>query len=70
MDTTGLSALDEIVADFQRAGTRVVVCEVRANVLEKLKRAGILSRLGATGVYATLAEYSARQDSSSSVSAQ
>jgi sulfate permease, SulP family len=62
MDTTGLSALDEIVADFQRTGTRVVLCEVRTNVLEKLKRAGILSRIGATGVYATLAEYSARQD--------
>jgi len=47
-----------------------VLCEVRANVLEKLKRAGILSRLGATGVYATLAEYSARQDSLSSGSSQ
>jgi len=38
MDTTGLSALDEIVADVQRAGSRVVLCEVRANVLEKFRR--------------------------------
>jgi SulP family sulfate permease len=59
MDTTGLSALDEIVADFQRMGTRVVLCEVRGNVLAKLERAGILSRIGAAGVYATLAEFSA-----------
>jgi sulfate permease, SulP family len=57
MDTTGLSALDEIVADFQRTGTRVVLCEVRANVLEKLDRAGILARIGATGIYTTLADF-------------
>jgi sulfate permease, SulP family len=57
MDTTGLSALDEIAADFQRMGTRVVLCEVRPNVLEKLRRAGILQRIGETGVYATLSEF-------------
>jgi SulP family sulfate permease len=57
MDTTGLSALDEIVADFQRTGTRVVLCEVRINVLEKLERAGIIARIGAAGVYATLSEF-------------
>ena len=57
MDTTGLSALDEIVADFQRVGTRVVLCEVRANVLEKLARARILTRVGANGVYGTLSEF-------------
>jgi SulP family sulfate permease len=61
MDTTGLSALDEIVADFQRVGTRVVLCEVRANVLEKLERAQILARVGASGVYATLADFGAAQ---------
>jgi sulfate permease, SulP family len=59
MDTTGLSALDEIVADFQRMGTRVVLCEVRANVLEKLRRAGILQRIGEAGVYGTLSEFAA-----------
>jgi len=57
MDTTGLSALDEIVADFQRVGTRVVLCEVRANVIEKLERARILTRVGAHGVYGTLSEF-------------
>jgi sulfate permease, SulP family len=57
MDATGLSALDEIVADFQRVGTRVVLCEVRANVLEKLERARILTRVGARGVYGTLWEF-------------
>jgi SulP family sulfate permease len=57
MDTTGLSALDEIVADFQRVDTRVVLCEVRPNVLEKLERARILARIGAGGVFATLSEF-------------
>ena len=60
MDTTGLSALDEIAADFQRKGTRVVLCEVRGNVLEKLRRAGILKRIGEAGVYGTLAEFVAK----------
>jgi SulP family sulfate permease len=62
MDTTGLSALDEIVADFQRVGTRVVLCEVRANVLEKLERAHILKRVGASGVYASLAAFAGAQE--------
>ena len=57
MDTTGLSALDEIVADFQHMGTRVVLCEVRVNVIEKLARAQILARVGACGVYGTLAKF-------------
>ena len=59
MDTTGLTALDEIVADFQRVGTRVVLCEVRANVLEKLERAGIVARVGSSGVFATLSAFAA-----------
>ncbi len=59
MDTTGLSALDEITSDFQRMGTRVVLCEVRANVLEKLRRAGILQRIGESAVYETLSEFAA-----------
>lgn len=60
MDTTGLTALDEIIADFQRTHTRVVLCEVRPNVREKLERAGILARLGTDGICNTLAEFAAR----------
>jgi len=36
-----------------------VLCEVRANVLEKLHRAGILKRIGEAGVYRTLSEFAA-----------
>jgi SulP family sulfate permease len=59
MDTTGLSALDGIVRDFQRMGARVVLCEIRPNVLEKLSRAGVLARLGTSAVYPTLADFAA-----------
>ncbi len=61
MDATGLVALDEIIADFHRIDTRVVLCEVRANVREKLERAGILARLGTNGLYATLSAFAVRK---------
>jgi SulP family sulfate permease len=57
MDATGLTALDEIVEDFQRTGARVVLVEVRPNVREKLERARIVARVGEGGVHATLADY-------------
>jgi len=56
IDTTGLRSLEEIVADFQRAGTRVVLCELRANVREKLERAGITTSLGPNNVIDRLAD--------------
>jgi SulP family sulfate permease len=59
MDATGLTALDEIIEDFQRTGARVVLVEVRPNVLEKLERSRILARVGAGGHFGTLAEYAA-----------
>lgn len=68
MDTTGLSALDEIVADFHRVDTRVALCDVHPNVLEKLERARILARIGAGGVFATLSEFVATAKASPQVS--
>jgi SulP family sulfate permease len=66
MDATGLTGLDEIVRDFQRSGARVVLVEVRPNVLGKLQRAGIVARVGEGGLYGTLSDYvaavSARDD--------
>jgi SulP family sulfate permease len=59
MDTTGLRSMEEIVADFQRSGTRVVLCEVRANVREKLERAGIIAQLGEGNVIEQLADLQA-----------
>ena len=56
MDTTGLRSMEEIIADFQRNGTRVVLCEVRGNVREKLERAGIIAQLGAGNLIERLAD--------------
>jgi hypothetical protein len=36
-----------------------MLCEVRANVLEKLECAGISARVGERGVYGTLSEFAA-----------
>jgi SulP family sulfate permease len=41
VDATGLQTLREIIEDFEAAGTSVLLCEVRPNVLAKLKRAGV-----------------------------
>jgi SulP family sulfate permease len=56
MDATGLQAMREMVDDFHRHGTRVVLCEVKPNVLAKMKRAGILEKIGSANVIEVLAE--------------
>ncbi len=54
IDATGLQALDEMVDSFHRHGTRLIFCELRPNVREKLTRAGILQKLGTGNIFATL----------------
>lgn len=58
VDATGLQAMQEIVDDFQRHGTRVVLCEVRPNVLAKFERAELLDKIGSKNILRTLAELS------------
>ena len=60
IDSTGLTALAEIVADFRASGTAVVFCELRANVHAKLERAGVLAAAGEGSVVANLEEFAAR----------
>jgi SulP family sulfate permease len=55
VDATGISVIQEIVADFKRHGAKVVLSEVRPNVLHKLSRAGVLEYVGADNVIATFA---------------
>ena len=55
MDTTGLGTLEDIVRDFQRKGTRVMLTDIRPNVREKLARAGVLALVGPECEFATLA---------------
>jgi len=60
IDSTGLRALDEMVADFTAGGTQVVFSALRDNVRGKLERAGILERAGAGAVVGSLDEFAAR----------
>lgn len=61
IDATGLQTLSEIAANFHENGIRLVLCEVRPNVLEKLKRAHILDTVGANNVFVTLADFVASE---------
>ena len=61
MDATGLEALSELIDDFQRAGARVSLCEVRGNVRSKLERAGIVAKVGAAHLHDTIAAWRAAQ---------
>jgi SulP family sulfate permease len=54
VDATGISAIKEIISDFTRHGAKVLLSEVRANVLHKLNRAGLTELVGADNVIATL----------------
>jgi SulP family sulfate permease len=54
MDVTGISALDQIITDFLKHDATVLLSEVRPNVLRKLERAGLIGRLGADNLTATL----------------
>lgn len=55
VDATGLQAIEEAVSDLQDRGVRVVLIEANALVLGKLKRMGLIDRLGPQGVAPTLA---------------
>jgi sulfate permease, SulP family len=55
VDATGISAIDLIITDFLKHGAAVILSEVRPNVRRKLERAGLIRRLGADNLTATLA---------------
>ncbi|HEY8118786.1 MAG TPA: SulP family inorganic anion transporter [Methylophilaceae bacterium] len=46
IDATGLQSLWDLLDTCKRHKTRLVLCEARPNVLEKLKRAGLVSQIG------------------------
>jgi SulP family sulfate permease len=56
VDATGIQALAEMADDSRRRGTRLMLCELRGNVHEKLARAGVLARLGEKNVRPGLAD--------------
>lgn len=56
MDATGIHALSRVIADGQRAGTRVVLAELQPQPRAALERAGVLDRLGSGGVATSVEE--------------
>jgi SulP family sulfate permease len=56
VDATGISALEEMITDFQRHGAAVLLVELRPNVRYKLERGGIIEQVGEQNVIATLDE--------------
>ena len=50
IDATAIGALSALADECARAGTRLVLCEVKPNVLAKLDRAGLVKKLGEGGV--------------------
>ncbi len=63
VDATGMFAIKEIIADFERHGAAVLLVEVRPNVRYKLERGGIIAQVGPDNVVDTLAQaYRRAQD--------
>ncbi len=54
VDATGIQALAEMVEAFHRHKVRLVLCELRPNVREKLERAGVIAKVGADSVFDSL----------------
>lgn len=46
IDATGLQALRNLIDTCERNNARLMLCEVRPNILEKITRAGITDKLG------------------------
>ena len=54
VDATGIFAIEEIINDFKRHGSTVMLVEVRPNVRHKLARGGIVEQIGLNNVVDTL----------------
>ena len=50
IDATGMQTLWDLLDSCRRHGSRLVLSEARPNVLEKLRRAGLLGQLGPPNV--------------------
>lgn len=50
IDATGMRALEDLMASCKRHNTRLVLCEAPANVIAKLKTAGLIAVIGADNI--------------------
>jgi len=60
VDATGITAIEQIVADFMSHNAVVILTEVTPTVLRKLTRAGVIAKIGPENVVQTLEEALAR----------
>jgi sulfate permease, SulP family len=61
IDATGLQSLWDLLDTCKRHKTRLVLCEARPNVLEKLKRSGLVEQIGSSNVLAHIHELTVSQ---------
>jgi sulfate permease, SulP family len=57
VDATGLQSLSDLLSTCKRHKTRLVLCETRSNVLEKLKRAELIDQIGRNNMFNKLTEF-------------
>jgi SulP family sulfate permease len=60
VDSSGIHALEELANECLRFNTRLVFCELRANVTQKLERAGLIEKIGSHNVFSSLDEFLTR----------
>ncbi len=46
IDASGLQAFEELMKNCERNHTRLILCEIRPNIMEKMMRSGITQKLG------------------------
>jgi SulP family sulfate permease len=62
VDATGILTLEELITDFRRHGTAVLLAEVRPNVRYKLERGGVIAHIGQDNVTETLEQALSRAE--------
>lgn len=50
IDATGIQALGDLIEKCERNHTRLILCQVRPNILEKIERAGVMQKLGGKNI--------------------
>ncbi|GBG13657.1 sulfate permease, SulP family [Novimethylophilus kurashikiensis] len=59
IDATGLQTLWDLLDTCKRHKTRLILCEVRPNVLEKIRRAGLVGKMGQSNILSHIGDLTA-----------
>ncbi len=60
VDMTALQTLEEVIVDFRKRGTKVVLCEANDRVMGKMRKAGIIDLIETANACPTLGDALAR----------